>query len=386
MLSESQAGRSSCASILGRLGCLLLLAIATCFGPGVRLSAQISALRTTDDVSKLWTATTDLKRDNVNPTRITESHTHNDNRTVDTQSIQIRGLDGYLVPYQDIERETLQVDATTVRTITRTFGRDVNGAKTLVQVTEEEKHTQPSGDSAIVRITSNPDVNGKLQPVQREIVETKSISKDLEETRSTVMIANINGGLAPVMKTDELHRAGENNAVNSRKTTFLIDANGDWQLSEIRQTSIREDGEERRVEERVSRLDPEIRLTEVARIVSTESERTSGERRNTVETYSVDVPGVTEDGKPHLVERTTTTRRTNPSGEKTTETQVEQPNPGDPESGLRLSLLINDTVRPGPSGEQATYTIHMRDSNGNIGIVSVDTTKSDRVPTFQLEP
>ena len=33
------------------------------------------------------------------------------------------------------------MDATTVRTTTRAFALDANGEKTLVQVTEEEKHT-----------------------------------------------------------------------------------------------------------------------------------------------------------------------------------------------------------------------------------------------------
>jgi hypothetical protein len=385
MLSETQAGHHCGASIVRRLGRVLLLAIATYFCSGVKLLAQTSALRTTDDVNKPWTATTDLNRDNVNPTRITESHSHNENRTVDTQAIQIRGLDGYLVPYQEIERESLQVDASTVRTITRTFGRDANGAKTLVQVTEEEKHTQPSGDSAIARITSNPDVNGKLQPVQREIVETKRIGKDLDEMQSTAMIASINGGLGAVMKTDELRSLGNDEPSKSEKSTLLLDGNGNWQLNELRQTSVTQEGENRRVDERVSRLDAENKLREVSRAVSSESESASGEKRNTVETYSVDVPGVTEDRTPHLVERTTTTHRNSPTGEQITETQVEQLNPGDPDSGLRVSVLINDSVRPGPAGEQATYTIQMRDTNGNVRVVSVDTTNSDRVPTFQLQ-
>jgi hypothetical protein len=167
MLTESHTTSGCRAPFVGRLSQVLLLAIATYFSPDVVLLAQISALRTTENVNNPWTATTDLERDNINPTRIIESHSQNENRKIDTQSIQIRGLDGYLVPYQDIEKETLQVDATTVRTTTLTFGRDVNGAKTLVQVTEEEKHTEPTGDSAVVRITSNPDVNGKVQEVQR---------------------------------------------------------------------------------------------------------------------------------------------------------------------------------------------------------------------------
>jgi hypothetical protein len=383
MLTESNVARRSRASFVGCLRHVLLLAMAAYFCSGVRLIAQISAVRTTEDVNKPWTASTDLTRDNLNPTRITESHSQNGNRTIDTQSLQIRGLDGNLVPYQDIEKERLQVDAMTTRTVTSTFGR-VNGAKTLVQVTDEERHAGPSGESIVVRITSNPDVNGKLQEVQREIVETQTIGKDLEETQSTASIANINGGLAPVLKTDELRRRGETGNFESQENTLLLDGNGDWQLNEMRQSSIRKEGKERRTEQQVTRLDAENNLREVSRIVSTESEGAAGQKRDTVEAYSGDVAGVTPDGSLHLVERTTITRWTNPTGEQITDTQVEQPDPGNPDSGLRVSVLINDRVQPGPSGEQATYTIEMRDPNGNIGVVSVDTTQSDRVPSFQF--
>src|SRR5260370_39559341 len=99
-----------------------------------------------------------------------------------------------------MENEKVQLDAPSVRTTTRTFGRDANGAKTLVQVTKEEKHTLLGGDSKVLRITFNPDVNGKLQPVQREIVEAETISKDVEETDTTVMLPNINGGLCSPLK------------------------------------------------------------------------------------------------------------------------------------------------------------------------------------------
>jgi hypothetical protein len=42
-------------------------------------------------------------------------------------------------------------------------------------------------------------------------------------------------------------------------------------------------------------------------------------------------------------------------------------------------------VRPGPSGAQATTTIQMRDANGNLGVVSVDTTKSDNLHAIQVD-
>jgi hypothetical protein len=367
-----------------RLSQLMLLAVGAYLGSNLALWAQTSDSQT-DNANKSWTGTTESQSDNVNPTRAIESHTQSGNRTLDNQSVQRRGSGGHFEPYQDIEKETVQVDATTVRTTTRTFGRDANGVKTLVQVTEEEKHTLPAGDSNVVRTTSNPDGDGKLQLVQRQIEETKRTSKDVEETKTTVMLPSVNGGLAPAMEVQERRKRGADNTVESQKTTLLPDGAGNWQVGEIRQATTRQEGENRSTEERVSRPDSEGKLGEVSRTVSKESESASGENRNTVETYSVDAPGSARDGSLHLVERATTAQRTSSTGQQTTEQQVEQPNPGEPGSGLRVTILTTDTVRPGPSGAQATRTIQVRDASGSFGVVSVDTTKSDNVHAIQVQ-
>src|SRR5271167_1244150 len=367
--------------------CVLVVIGAYCFCPSV--FAQTSDSRTAEEPTKSWTATTDLKSDDLTPqripVRIIESHSQNGNRTLDKRSVEIRGTDGHFEPYQDVERETLTVDASTVRTTMRTFARDVNGVKALMQVTEEEKHILPGDDSNIVRVTYNADVNGRLQPGQRDIVETKKISEDLEETNTTVMLTNINGGLAPAFKTHELRKRAANDTVETEKTTWLPDGNGKWQLSETRQNIATQEAKDRRIEERVFRPDAEGKLGPISRVVSQESESTSGEKRSVVETYSIDVPGTTQDGSLHLVERKTSTASSSSTGGRATEQKVEQTNPGDPGSGLRVSVLVDGRMVPLPSGEQSTVTIRGRDSNGNFEIVTADTTKSDRIATIQVQ-
>ena len=224
-----------------------------------------------------------------------------------------------------------------------------------------------------------------LQPVQREIVETKKIGKDLEEANTTVMLPSANGGLAAAFKTHELRKRAANDTVETEKTIWLPDANGRWQLSEIRQNITTQEAKDRSIEERVSRPDAEGKLGQISRVVSQESESTSGEKRSVVESYSIDVPGTTRDGSLHLVERKTSTESSSSTGQRATEQKVEQINPGDPGSGLRLSVLVDGKIVPEPSGEQSTVTIRARDSNGNFGIVSVDTTKADRIPTIQVQ-
>ena len=376
----------ACPRLIGvRFSHVLLLVFGAYLLSGFTLVAQTSDSPTKEGPNKSWTATTDSKSNNVNPTRIIESHSQDGNRTLDKESDQIRQFDGRFEPYRDIERETLQLDATTTRTTTRRFGRDGNGTKILVQVIEEEKHTLPDGDSNVLRVTSDLDVNGALQPSRREIEETKVIGKDLEETQTTVMLPSVNGGLVPAVKVHEFRKRVMSDTVESQKTTLLLDGAGNWHVSETRQTTARQEGKNRSVEERILRPDSEGTLGEVSRVVTEEFQATSGEKSDVAETYSIDVPGTTRDGTLHVVERTTSTQRSSSTGEQITEQQVERPSPGDPDSGLRVSVLINDTVRSVPSGEQSTRTISVRDSNGSFGVVSVDTKKSDRAATIQVE-
>ena len=376
------------------LGCALVVIGAYCFCPSAL--AQTSDSRTAEEPAKSWeepakswTATSDFKSDDLGPqsipVRIIESHSQNGNRTFDKQLVEICGTDGHLEPYQDIEKETLQLDAATVRTTTRMFGQDANGMKALVQVTEEEKHTLPGGDSNVIRVISNPDLNGRLQPVQREFVETKRPGTDTEETNVTIVLPSVNGGMAPALKTHALRKRAANDTVETENITWLQDVNGKWQLNEIRQNITTQKAEDRRFEENVFRPDAEGKLGQISRVVSQESESTSGEKRSVVETYSIEVPGTTRDGSLHLVKRKTSTEHSSSSGARATEQKVERTNPGDPGSGLRVSVLIEGRMVPGPSGEQSTVTIRALESNGGVGIVSVDTTKADRIPTVQIQ-
>lgn len=330
-----------------------------------------------------WSSTTVSNPDDANPTRTIESHTQNGDRTVDVHSVQARGSDGSFQPYQDIETETVQVNANTTRTTTRTFVRDDSGTKTLFQITEEEKRTLPGGDSKSVRTTSNPDADGKLQVVQRELQETKKISSDVEATKTTVMLPGIDGSLAPAMLTQE-RRKQNGDTVEIQKTTQLPDGNGSWQAAEVKHTTIKDDGKNHSSEERVSRPDGDGKLGEVSRTVRKESEDGPGVIRESKETYSVDLPGAAQDSSLRLAQRVTTTQHSDAAGQHTIES-VEQSNPADPGTGLRVTTINTDTVRLGPAGAQAVRTIQVSDANGNVGVVSVDMSKSNSAQAIEVQ-
>lgn len=335
------------------------------------------------DANQSWTVTRESHIENELPIRTLETHVRNGNRTLDKQSLQRPGSDGHFEAYQDVEKETVQVNSTTVQTVTRIFGRDGGGAKALRQTMEEETQMLPDG-SRTVRVVSAPDSDGRPQQTRREITETKRISRDAEETKTTVMLPSISGGLAPAVQIEERRQRAGNN-VEFKKMIQLLDGGREWQVNEVRQGTIHQEDNSRTTEENVSRLDYEGKLSEFSRTVSTELENPSGEKHNTVEKYSVDMLGASRDGSLHLVQRATSTETTDSTGQQTIVRQVEEPNPGELHDGLRVTSVSTANVRSGPSGVQGSQIVRVRNGSGEFEVCAVDTTKSDNIHAIQVQ-
>jgi hypothetical protein len=360
---------------------ILAASVFVCFSAAIWAQTPVSQA---SDANQSWMVTRELHIENVLPSRAVESHVQDGNRSVDKQSVEWL-IDGHFEPYQDIETESVQVTSTTLRTITRVFVRDGAGARALLQTTEEERRTLPSGESRTERVVSAPDSDGRLQPTRREISQTKKITRDAEETKTTVMLPSITGGLAPAMQIEERQQRTGNNTEFKKTVQWLDAGTREWQVIEVQQRSTKEESNSRTTEERVSRLDYEGNLNDFSRTVSKESESPSGEKQSTVGNYSVDMLGVSQDGSLHLVQRVTSTETTGPSGQQTAVQKVEEPNPGDPNAGLRVTSLISDKVSSGPSGPQATRTVRVRNGGGEFEVMSVDAAKSDNIHAIQVQ-
>jgi len=347
------------------------------------LCAQTSDAQTIE--SKSWTTITESHTPNTNPTRTTESHRQSGKGTVDSQSVERLGVDGHYEPYFDVEKESVQVNDTTIRTVERTFGRDGSGHKLLTQVTEEEKQSLPAGDEKVVRTTSNADLDGHLQVVQREVADTKQISPDVQEKKTKVFLSDGGGGMAPSMQIQQREKRSGDHTVEVQKSTLLLDGAGNWQVNERKESTIKEDGKERTTEERVLRPGADDKLALVSRTLGKESETAAGEKRNTVETYSTDISGSAPDGNLHLSQRVTVVKRARSDGAQATEQQLEQLNPGEPGAGLQVTSKTLDIVQPDTSGTRETRTIEVRDASGGFGVVSFDTRKSDNVHAIDVD-
>ena len=245
-----------------------------------------------NNTDQSWTVTTVAKGPG-GPLRTTEKCSKSGSKTLCEKNVEVLGPDGYRPSFY-IETETDQEDATTTRSIQRSYRPDGNRRKQLTQVTEEETKHCPNGESDVDRPTSKPNPEGNLQIVEREVVETTKSGPESEETKSTTYRinsgGNINGNMAPVRQTVEQQKRGDNDRTETTKTTKSVDSGkGGLELAEMSEKVVKQDGENRTTEESISRPDVEGNLAEVSRTV-VKGTQSHGQNVETAETYSLDVP------------------------------------------------------------------------------------------------
>lgn len=359
-----------------------LVVVGLCLGFVAATGAQDSSANNGDEA---WTATSESKAENTNPSRTLESHSKSGNRSVDKQRVEGLGPDGHYQPDSDTETETIKVNDSTTRTVTRVYRWDGNGRRQLSQVAEEDARTTASGDAHVTRTTSNADLNGGLQVVQREVADTTKAGPDAQETKSTLYQADGNGGFSKLLETDEVEKSKADHSLEVKKTTLVSDGNGGWQVGEVKEQSIKPNGKNRTTEERVSRSDVNGKLSEVSRTVGQETEDAAGEKSSTVDMYSTQLPGSAGNGTLQLNRRVTTVQKKDSTGENA-EQHVEERSLGNPSDGLQVRAKTKYVVQYAAGGTQQTKSTQARDGGGNFSAASEEKQKSDRAPQAAEKP
>lgn len=349
--------------------------------PGISVAQDSS-------VPKSWSSSSQQgdRAGTVNPSHTTNTHSESNGRMVDNTSTQTLGPDGRYVPYSQTEKESVRVNATTVRSTERRFGTGPDGEKVLIQETREETRELPGGDKKVVRTVSNPDANGALQVIRRELVDSKQISPGVQETNTTVLSADGSGGMSAAVRVHEREKTNSDGTVEFSKSTQLSDGAGKWNLNEIRQGTLRPDGKQGTTkEENILRPDAEGKMAVVERTVSKQS-NAAGESRAVTESYSTNVPGQAENSGLQLVRRESTVTRPGGGGQTSTR-RVETANPGNPGDPLRVTEQAIDIVRPdGRGSAQQQSTIVTFGPDGQVTTMLVDIGKTSNPATVNNPP
>ena len=130
----------------------------------------------------------------------------------------------------------------------------------------------------------------------------------------------------------------------------MPDLNGGWQVGEIREGTIKDDGKDRTKEERVLRPGADGNLSVVERTVSKESENAAGEKRATVETYSNNLPGSPVESNLRLNQSVTTVSRRLRTVRNLPKNKWRSETLDEPSDRPRLTEQAIDIVRPGLDG------------------------------------
>jgi hypothetical protein len=312
----------------------------------------------------------------INPIRTRETHTQTGRQTSDSLSIDNLGPDGRYIPYMDIEKESRQVDDTTVRRIERDYGRGPDGQRMLIQERQEETKTLPDGEQQTVRSVSNPDADGRLQMVQSQLEKSRLLSPGVHEVETTTRTPDPNGGLSPAVYTREVTRQKGNVLTFDQSTSFL-DLSGRWQTQEARSGSVTQNsGLETTTEERVFQPNSGGKMITVRRTSKHAVAGPAG-RHETEEKYSTDIPGIAGTGRVSLVQRDNINQSTS-VGSSVTTRQVEQLTPGSPD-GLHITQQEIDVRQATGNGMvDHNNTILTTDANGHVQQVWVEFGKTDR--------
>lgn len=338
--------------------------------------------------SKSW-STTRQQADSggtVNPSRTITTHSESNGKVLENSSTQTLGPDGRYVPYSQTEKESVRVDASTVRTTERTFGTGPDGQKVLIQETREETRELPGGAKKVARTVSNPDANGGLQVIRRELVDSKQVSPGVRESNSTVLSADGTGGMSAAVRVHEREKTNSDGTVEFSKSTQLSDGAGHWNLSEVRQGTVKPDGAQGTTkEENVLRPDAEGKMAVVERTVSRQGNANS-ENRDVMETYSTNVPGQADNNGLQLVRRESTVRRAAAGGQTSTR-RVETANPGNPGDALHVTEQAIDIVRPdGRGSAQQQSTRISFGPDGKVSTMLVDIGNSSNPAAVNVSP
>jgi hypothetical protein len=103
-----------------------------------------------------------------------------------------------------------------------------------------------------VRTTSNPDLNGGLRIVKKEIDDRKSTGSNVWETNTSVLTRNADEKLAESARVERREIQSPDHTVQFRQSTLVQDGSGYWQAYELRE-GIKQSGTNRISKETVLR-------------------------------------------------------------------------------------------------------------------------------------
>ena len=254
-----------------------------------------------------------------------ETATSNTN-SVRTERVQ--SINGRKVPVEQITERVIRDGPT--RVVERTLQRfDQEGRPASQQVTLTEQESALGGNSTVRSTTSQRDINGNLQVVERSVVQTRKTGAT-ETSETVVERPTINGSMEPVEKRSVL-KSGTSDASQQTSTTYRLGVNGFYEAVRVVSEKQKQAGTitEQAAEYEVGSTGTLVLHSQTLRRTT---KRSDGSESEIVDVFTRSVPGtIRSEGAPlALQERQSVERAMGPDGSVRETLWVQRPTVSDP--------------------------------------------------------
>jgi hypothetical protein len=342
---------------------ILLLFLSVHVSFSAQQPSQDARKKPTDTDSEHTVSSTDTL-----PHRIRERRLEGIDRGSRIQTLTGLSVNGTLEPIREIQEESVRLDAQTTRKIRRLFTRAPDGSLRMAEQTEETTRTLPGGKTRVEGTTSRVDLNGRLQPTQRQIREIENVGADVTKTHTSVLAPDINAGFARTLEIDEVERRKPGGGVEIQETRTAPNPNHSWEVRERVERVIRPESTGARTEEeQLYRRDFEGKMFLAERTVVRETKDAQGVVRRAAESSRRNAAAAPLQVDSRV--RTVETRM--PDGTVRTVEELEARRLDSPGEGLRLIQKSMEILRPdGKGGVEGDRQIQGLDPNGRLVVTS----------------
>lgn len=144
---------------------------------------------------------------------------------------RLQSINGRMVPVEQISERVIRDDSSG-RVVERTVQRfDPDGHPSPPELSLIERESRPGGTTTVRTTTSQLDINGHLQLIERSFTETQKAAAS-ESSETSIERPAIDGSLEVVEKRSVL-KTGSAEAFRQRSTTYRRDTNGFYEAVRV---------------------------------------------------------------------------------------------------------------------------------------------------------
>lgn len=286
----------------------------------------------------------------------------------DTHQVAIAGLSESLDPRIQVEEEVIQSGPNSRQIKRRVYELDETGSRRLVEQVLEVQTTHPDGRQDAERTVSQPDLNGRLNVVEKRTQQTRPTGAGAFQTESTLYSRGGGGALEPFQFIRQTERKLGEHRVETQRTHYTIGGNQNWEAIEQRRSVSRSGAAgEWTSQEEIFRREYSTELSLSERSASREWKDGQGRLHRTTEIHQSDPAG-----RLTLDRRIRTTLEEVAEGGTRAVHEIERRNPVAPMESLQLFERRVETLEDLTSGgERRRVEVQGRDASGRLESVLV---------------